>query len=174
MRNIKTYKDFCNEEINFKKALVGATLGAGLALSNPAFSNVTSNRIENINKVISSQSSNIDGWGKAKWNMTPDEVKNCFPVAVDDSSRYDDNRISLIKIDNFKIGDEYYEVNFIFVDNKLESVRLQLSDIDATELNYDKIKSKILKNVPDAEIFNLLTEALGSYLKPDLLIFSKS
>ena len=30
MKNIKTYEDFCNEEINLKKAVVGAALGASL------------------------------------------------------------------------------------------------------------------------------------------------
>lgn len=30
MKNIKSYEDFCNEEINLKKALAGAALGASL------------------------------------------------------------------------------------------------------------------------------------------------
>ncbi len=38
MRRIKNYEDFTNEEINIKKALTGAALGAGLAVSNPAIS----------------------------------------------------------------------------------------------------------------------------------------
>ena len=41
MKNIKTYEDFCNEnltneEINIRKALAGAALGAGLAFGSPA------------------------------------------------------------------------------------------------------------------------------------------
>jgi len=36
MKNIKKYEDFVNEEINLKKALAGAALGAGLAFSNPS------------------------------------------------------------------------------------------------------------------------------------------
>ena len=36
MKNIKTYEDFVNEEINLRKGLMGAALGAGLAFSNTA------------------------------------------------------------------------------------------------------------------------------------------
>jgi len=36
MRNVKTYEDFCNEEINWKKGIAGAAIGAGLAFGSPA------------------------------------------------------------------------------------------------------------------------------------------
>jgi hypothetical protein len=35
MKTLKTYEDFCNEEINWKKAAAGVALGAGLAFGNP-------------------------------------------------------------------------------------------------------------------------------------------
>ena len=38
MRKIKKYQEFTNEEINLKKAIAGAALGAGLAISNPSIS----------------------------------------------------------------------------------------------------------------------------------------
>ena len=38
MKKIKNYQDFTNEEINLKKALAGAALGAGLSISNPVIS----------------------------------------------------------------------------------------------------------------------------------------
>jgi len=38
MKNLKTYNDFCNEEINLRKAAAGAALGLGLAISNPVIS----------------------------------------------------------------------------------------------------------------------------------------
>jgi hypothetical protein len=49
MKNIKTYEDFVNEEINLKKALSTGALAAGMAFSNPAISqttNIKSNNIE--------------------------------------------------------------------------------------------------------------------------------
>lgn len=35
MKTLKTYEDFCNEEVNWKKAAAGVALGAGLAFGNP-------------------------------------------------------------------------------------------------------------------------------------------
>ena len=37
MKKIKNYQDFTNEEINLKKTLAGAALGASLAIGNPSF-----------------------------------------------------------------------------------------------------------------------------------------
>jgi hypothetical protein len=45
MNKVKTYEEFINEEINLKKALTGAALGASLAFSNPAKSQITSTEI---------------------------------------------------------------------------------------------------------------------------------
>jgi uncharacterized protein with PQ loop repeat len=52
MRNIKQYKDFTNEEINWKKGLAGVTLGASLALTNPNIAKGQNlvNKIEAITK----------------------------------------------------------------------------------------------------------------------------
>jgi hypothetical protein len=38
MNKVKTYEQFINEEINLKKAITGAALGASLAISNPVIS----------------------------------------------------------------------------------------------------------------------------------------
>jgi hypothetical protein len=45
VKNIKTYEDFYNEEINLKKGLAGAALGAGLAFSNPSSGQITTTKI---------------------------------------------------------------------------------------------------------------------------------
>lgn len=45
MKNIKKYEDFISEEVNLKKALAGAALGAGLAFSNPANSQITTTKV---------------------------------------------------------------------------------------------------------------------------------
>lgn len=42
MKSIKKFEDFTNEEVNIKKSLTGAILGAGIALSNPSFSQTKS------------------------------------------------------------------------------------------------------------------------------------
>lgn len=46
MRKIKNYEDFTNEELNLKKALAGAALGAGLAISNPSISQTNLDKVE--------------------------------------------------------------------------------------------------------------------------------
>ena len=48
MKNIKTYEDFVNEEINLKKALATGALAAGMAFSNPATSQTTNIKSDNI------------------------------------------------------------------------------------------------------------------------------
>lgn len=45
MNKVKTYEQFINEEINLKKGLAGAALGASLAFSNPVKSQITSTEI---------------------------------------------------------------------------------------------------------------------------------
>ena len=54
MKNIKSYEDFCNEEINWKKAAAGVALGAGLALGSPSDAiSQTSNDVIKYEKPIS-------------------------------------------------------------------------------------------------------------------------
>ena len=38
MKNIKSYEDFCNEEVNWKKVIGGAALGSALAFGSPSTS----------------------------------------------------------------------------------------------------------------------------------------
>jgi hypothetical protein len=54
MKNVKSYNDFCNEEINWKKAAAGAALGASLAISNPVISQEfeVKDKIENTRQSI--------------------------------------------------------------------------------------------------------------------------
>lgn len=53
MRSIQSYEDFINEEINIKRVLAGAALGAGLAVSNPAISQNDFSKSDKIENVIS-------------------------------------------------------------------------------------------------------------------------
>lgn len=53
MKNIKTYEDFVNEEINWKKALATGALATGMAMSNPSYS-------QTINKQDSILPSRVD------------------------------------------------------------------------------------------------------------------
>lgn len=46
MKTIKSYNEFCNEELNFKKAITGAALSAGLLSSNPASSQISTVKFE--------------------------------------------------------------------------------------------------------------------------------
>jgi hypothetical protein len=48
MKTIKTYEDFVNEEINLKKALTTGVLAAGMALSNPANSQLTTTKVTEV------------------------------------------------------------------------------------------------------------------------------
>ena len=63
MKTIKTYEDFVNEEINWRKALIGATIVTGLSLSScdtktelenkkPQIENLIINDINDLNKRI--------------------------------------------------------------------------------------------------------------------------
>lgn len=56
MKNIKKYEDFfvdqTNEEINIKKALAGAALGAGLAFSNPSKGQITTTKVAPIEQQV--------------------------------------------------------------------------------------------------------------------------
>jgi hypothetical protein len=79
MKKIKTYEDFVNEEINLRKGLMGAALGASLALSNPSFSQNTvkdstlQSRVDDVKYKMDKigSISNIDCWYKnidGKWS----------------------------------------------------------------------------------------------------------
>ena len=52
MRKIKNYEDFTNEEINLKRTLAGAALGAGLVISNPVISQINKINPSNQKKEI--------------------------------------------------------------------------------------------------------------------------
>ncbi len=60
MRNIKSYKDFANEEVNWRKGMATAALGASLAMSSPLIANGNEiiDKIENVSS--KSKNSNDD------------------------------------------------------------------------------------------------------------------
>ena len=132
MKNIKTYEDFVNEEINLRKDLMGAALGAGLALSNPVYPQVT-----NIKTPISvnQQVTSIDGWGKVKWGMTKSEVIKLYPESKEDAFLNLNRRpIPQFGIPGYLISGRKYNIAFMFEKDKLISVELILSnDISSNE-----------------------------------------
>ena len=67
MKNIKTYEDFVNEEINLKKALTTGALAAGMAFSNPAISqtNISNDIKIPTTKVVKRVDEYIDSLQKA-------------------------------------------------------------------------------------------------------------
>ena len=146
MKIVKTYDDFINEEINLRKGLIGAALGAGLALSNPSIAS----GIENIPKMeIEQENTSIDGWGKVKWGMTKDEVMVEYPEAKEGGC------VSVIKaslnmsvpqfgISNYEISGKKYNIAFLFKDDKLNGVNLELKEISPS-IYFDELKEKLIE-----------------------------
>ena len=56
MKQIKTYQDFTNEEIDWKKGIATAALGASLAISSPSYSK-GKEMVDKIETVVSKQQS---------------------------------------------------------------------------------------------------------------------
>ena len=80
MKTIKTYEDFINEEINLKKALATGALAAGMALSNPVYSQkvdkylsdrVDTSYVKIVNKIGTLSKDSLIGYYRdvnGKWN----------------------------------------------------------------------------------------------------------
>jgi len=76
--------------------------------------------------------------------MTPEQIKSQYLEAIPDSSELSKGSKSLLKIVNFSLSGNTYDVNFIFKDNKLESVRLQL-DEEVYESTFNTIKGNLIE-----------------------------
>ena len=134
MRNIKNYEDFISEEINLKKTLAGAALGASLAIGNPSFAttdikkNQTDKTVE-VDSVQKIESSDIDipinGWDKVSWGMTKQQVKNIYSTLSKTTiiSKEHSGSDTLLMTD-YKVDEYSFDVSFIFKSGKLEEVRL--------------------------------------------------
>ena len=159
MRNIKNYEDFISEEINLKKALAGAALGASLAINNPSFAttdikkNQTDKTVE-VDSVQKIESSDIDipinGWDKVSWGMTKQQVKNIYSTLSKTTiiSKEHSGSDTLLMTD-YKVDEYSFDVSFIFKSGKLEEVRLfqpqsELSDEFIEYGDYSNGVSKIV------------------------------
>jgi hypothetical protein len=103
MKNIKTYEDFVNEEINWKKALATGALATGMAMSNPSYS-------QTINKQDSILPSRI--------SKNPVEIQNIFTLKEDSIDRYSfDNGVW--KEGNVKSNDVYSKLQVDDIQSRL-------------------------------------------------------
>ena len=103
MKNIKTYEDFVNEEINWKKALATGALATGMAMSNPSYS-------QTINKQDSILPSRI--------SKNPVEIQNIFTIKEDSIDRYSfDNGVW--KEGDVKSNDVYSELQVDDIQSRL-------------------------------------------------------
>ncbi len=129
MEKIKTYEEFVNEEINLRKGLMGAALGAGLSLSNPSFSQNTlkdstlQSRVDDVKYKMDKigNISNIDCWYKnidGKWSNLKsnglEQIEKTYTRLENISSytfKYDSSEYIVFLInsthpeDNPKVGD---------------------------------------------------------------------
>lgn len=145
MNKVKKYEEFINEEINLKKALTGATLGAGLAFSNPSISQTNTQNQEvsqSINKQIDTK---ISGWNGLKWGDSLDIVKEKFPNSEEFKRYYKTEGVDSIslRISDYKIpiglGDSIISDVLLSFDNKkLKSVSF---DISSEISNFKKVKN---------------------------------
>lgn len=141
MKNIKTYEDFVNEEINLKKALATGALAAGMAFTNPVTSQTINQPTQTSVDMISTQSDRlpksfsenhikdikVSGWENLKWGDSIETVKEKIPGAYGGplAQIIGSSEITL-KVDGYKINGVYFSVFFIFNDSKhLKSVLLK-------------------------------------------------
>jgi hypothetical protein len=141
MKTIKTYEDFVNEEINLKKALATGALAAGMAFSNPATSQTTTNqqytqtsvdmRPTQSNTLPKSFSENhikdikVSGWENLIWGDSIEDVKEKIPECVS-SKQIIGSSEALLKVDGYEINGISFQVFFIFDNSKkLKSVLLK-------------------------------------------------
>jgi hypothetical protein len=150
MRKIKNYQEFTNEEINLKKALSGAALGASLALSSPSISQTTQPQQigQNINKQVDTK---ISGWEGLKWGDSIDIVMEKFPDLREHKSFYrtEGTDTTSLTMNNYKFslssGDSIVCDVFIYFDlnKKLKSVELNMISESS---NFKKVKNYLNSN----------------------------
>jgi hypothetical protein len=141
MKNIRSFDKFVNEEYGLKQTLAGAALGLGLSLSNPSLSQ----NIKQPTKIEQSQKleQSIQGWGKAKFGMTVDEVKKVYPQSISDSTKYSNDKVGLLKIENYKIEQDTFNVSFVFKNGNLDFIKLSYKEMPTLE-SYDRLKLKLI------------------------------
>jgi len=74
--------------------------------------------------------------------MTPSEISSLYTESRIDSSKYGGGMVSKVKIDNFDISGNSYEVAFLFKDDKLVKVNLRLKS-EHPSIYYESVKSKL-------------------------------
>jgi hypothetical protein len=145
MNKVKTYDQFINEEINIKKALTGAALGASLAFSNPVISQ-TNTKTQEVSQSINKQiDTKISGWDGLKWGDSLDMVKEKFPNSEEFKRYYETEGVDSIslRISDYKLpigpGDSIISDVFLsFHDRKLKSVEFNVSSESS---NFKKVKN---------------------------------
>ena len=71
MNKIKSYSDFCNEEINIKKTLAGLALGTSLAFGNPSVGNTQISK--NIENTQSKKSEEVKDFSNYRYSLKTDQ-----------------------------------------------------------------------------------------------------
>lgn len=116
MKKIKTYEDFVNEEINLRKGLMSAALGAGLALSNPSYSQV-------LNKPDSIEISD-DNNLLTEYSLNKGEIKNGIPSGIAQVSLGEPCSVDYFNIVNGRVSSLKGWTNYNYKWNKAEDVPL--------------------------------------------------
>lgn len=77
----------------------------------------------------SQQVTQLDGWQKAKWGMTKEDVKKVFPKATDFVITMKGKQFQKWGLSDYEISGCHYNVDFGFSGDKLNAVDLQLTDL---------------------------------------------
>jgi hypothetical protein len=131
MKSIKTYDEFVNEEINLKKAVTGAALGASLAFGTPA---ISQNKITpNITQTSEQDTIN--------WDISIEELKSEYR---ENTCFWLNNHRTLysVEVKNYKFHNDNYKANFVFENRILKFIELD------GEFSRDKLRNleKYLQN----------------------------
>ena len=136
--SIKTYEDFCNEnltneEINIKKALAGAALGAGLAFGSPAKSQTVTPTPTTQTQQVSSE--------KIKWGSTIEDVKARFANQETDGHYLNAQRTAYeLIVPNYKFLTHDCKAIFKFSNGGLNNISYEY---EYSKLKFIDIKSTL-------------------------------
>lgn len=72
--------------------------------------------------LVSYASADLFGWVDTKWGMTPNEIRELFPLCVDKNDK--------IELSNYEIGSNEYRVFFTFKSDSLIRVQLTPENMD--------------------------------------------
>lgn len=159
MRKVKTYEDFVNEEINLRKGLMGAALGASLMSGITSCDNTINlssgdKEIKNTNRnfILSDyeiqQSINNEYKNRSQSFKIPFTIKN-LPKDID-VKFYDPNtneEVSYFTV-YYMLNDDYFKQQGLVTDYYGKTMNdLSKEKIDSlTKLNFKKVKEQIFKN----------------------------